>query len=104
MTEITNPLPEDPSGPSALDEESTTVGGAESMLDGGATGTEEGPGGVPASLVGVDKAGDEVPPPPAAQPGDAGQSTGPADTGDALSPSDTGSPQAGSASRSETAT
>ena len=103
MTEITNPLPDQPGGASAMDEESTTVGGAQSMLDGGATGTDEGPAGVPASLAGVDKGGDEVPPPPAALPGDAGQSTGPAETDDAPSPADTGSPQATSAGRGETA-
>lgn len=103
MTEITNPLPDDPSGPSAMDEESTTVGGAQSLLDGGSTGTDEGPGGIPAALVGEDRAGDGVAPPPAALPGDAGRSTGPAETDDPLSPSDTGSPQASSSSRGETA-
>ena len=103
MTEITNPLPEDPSGASTVNEESTTVGGAQSMLDGGSTGTDEGPGGIPASLVGEDKDGDEVPPPPAALPGDAGQSTGPAQTDDPMSPTDTNSPNAVSAGRGDSA-
>lgn len=103
MTEITNPLPDDPSGASAPAEESLPPGGAESLLDGGSTGTDEGPGGVPASLAGQDKAGDEVPPPPAAQPGDAGTSTGPAEEDDLLSGSDTSTPAQTSASRGESA-
>lgn len=103
MTEITNPLPHDPEGASAMDEESTTVDGSQQLLDGGSTGTDEGPGGIPAALVGVDKAGDEVAPPPAALPGDAGQSTGPAEEGDLLSGSDTSSPLQTSSSRGETA-
>ena len=103
MTEITNPLPEDPGGASAMDEESATVDGSQQLLDGGSTGTDEGPGGVPAALTGVDKAGDEVPPPPAALPGDAGTSTGPAQEGDLLSGSDTSSPLQTSSSRGETA-
>ena len=103
MTEITNPLPDDPSGASAMNEESTTVDGSQQLLDGGSTGTDEGPGGIPASLAGVDKAGDEVPPPPAALPGDAGTSTGPAEEDDLLSGSDTSSPLQTSSSRGESA-
>ena len=103
MTEITNPLPSDPGGASTMDEESTTVNGSQQLLDGGSTGTDEGPAGIPAALVGVDKAGDEVAPPPAALPGDAGQSTGPAEEDDLLSGSDTSSPLQTSSSRGETA-
>jgi hypothetical protein len=103
MTEITNPLPDDPGGASTMDEESTTVNGSQQLLDGGSTGTDEGPAGIPASLVGRDKAGDEVAPPPAALPGDAGQSTGPAEDDDLLSASDTSSPLETSSSRGETA-
>ena len=103
MTEITNPLPDDPAGASALDEESTAVDGSQQLLDGGSTGPDEGPAGIPAALVGVDKAGDEVPPPPAALPGDAGRSTGPAQDDDLLSGSDTSSPLETSSSRGETA-
>ena len=103
MTEITNPLPDDPAGPSAPDESSLPPGGAESLLDGGSTGTDEGPDGIPASLAGRDKAGDEVAPPPAAQAGDAGTSTGPAEEDDLLSGSDTSTPAQTSAGRGETA-
>jgi hypothetical protein len=73
MREITNPLPDDPGGASTMDEESTLVNGSQQLLDGGSTGTDEGPAGIPAALAGVDKAGDPVPPPPAALPGDAGR-------------------------------
>ena len=103
MTEITNPLPDDPGGASTMDEESLTVNGSQQLLDGGSTGTDEGPAGIPAALAGVDKAGDEAPPPPAAQPGDAGTSTGPAEEDDLLSGSDTSNPLQTSSSRGETA-
>jgi hypothetical protein len=103
MTEITNPLPDDPAGASTMDEESLTVNGSQQLLDGGSTGTDEGPAGIPASLAGVDKDGDEVAPPPAALPGDLGTSTGPAQEDDLLSPSDTASPLQTSSSRGETA-
>lgn len=103
MTEANNPSAADPSGPTAMPEESMLVDGTQQLLDGGSTGTDEGPAGIPAALVGHDKAGDEVAPPPAAQPGDATTSTGPAETDDPLSPSDTSSPQASSSSRGETA-
>lgn len=103
MTEITNPLPDDPGGASATNEESTTVDGSQQLLDGGSTGTDEGPAGIPAALAGVDKDGDEVPPPPAARPGDAGTATGPAEEDDLLSGSDTSSPLQTSSSRGETA-
>ena len=102
MTEITNPLPDDPSGASATDEESLPVDGS-SMLDGGSTGTDEGPGGIPAALVGEDRDGDPVPPPPAALPGDAGTSSGPGEEDDPLSPADTSAPMQVSGGRSETA-
>jgi hypothetical protein len=92
MTEITNPPPDDPGGASAMDEESTLVNGSQQLLDGASTGTDAGPGGVPAALAGVDEDGDEVPPPPAARPGDAGRSTGPAEEDELLSGSDTSSP------------
>lgn len=103
MTETTNPLPGDPSGATAMPEESTLADGTQQLLDGGSTGTDEGPAGIPAALVGQDKSGDEVPPPPAAQPGDAPRSTGPAQTDDPMSPSDTSSPLETSSSRGETA-
>ena len=103
MTEITNPLPGDPGGASAQEQESVPPSGAESLLDGGATGTDEGPGGIPAALAGRDKAGDEVDPPPAAQPGDAGSGSRASSDDDALNPADTGSPQATSAGRGESA-
>ena len=103
MTEITNPLPDDPGGASTMNEESTMVNGSQQLLDGASTGTDEGPAGIPAALAGQDKDGDEVPPPPAALPGDAGTSTGPAEEGDLLSGSDTSSPLQTSSSRGETA-
>ena len=105
MTEITNPMPQDPGGASAMDEESTLANGSEQLLDGGSTGTDEGPAGIPAALVGHDRDGDEVAPPPAARPdGDGGTtSTGPAEDADALSPTDTSSPNAVSAGRGESA-
>ena len=106
MTEITNPLPEDPSGPSAMNEESTLAGGSEQLLDGASTGTDEGPAGIPAALVGHDRDGDEVPPPPAARPdGNTGgtASAGPAEDADPLSPADTSTPLSVSPSRGESA-
>ncbi len=103
MTEITNPLPHDPSGASATDEESLPADGSQQLLDGGSTGTDEGPAGIPSALTGVDRDGDPVAPPPAALPGDAGTSTGPAEEDDLLSGSDTSSPLQTSASRGETA-
>ena len=106
MTEITNPLPEDPSGPSAMDEGSTLAGGSEQLLDGGSTGTDEGPAGLPAALVGHDKDGDPVPPPPAAQPDGATggtTSTGPGEEADPLSPADTSTPSSVSAGRGDSA-
>ena len=103
MTEITNPLPDDPSGASTMNEESTLANGSQQLLDGASTGTDEGPAGIPAALAGVDKDGDEVPPPPAARPGDATASTGPAETDDLASPSDTSSPLQNSSSRGESA-
>ena len=106
MTEMTNPAPEDPAGASAMDEGSTLASGSEQLLDGGSTGTDEGPAGIPAALAGRDKDGDPVDPPPAARPdGPTGgtTSTGPADEGDPLSPSDTSTPSQASAGRSESA-
>ena len=103
MTEITNPSPQDPSGPSAMDEQSSLASGSEQLLDGGSTGTDDGPGGIPAALAGQDRDGDPVPPPPAALPGDAGTSSGPAEEGDSLSPADTTAPSQVSAGSSETA-
>ncbi len=100
MTEITNPEPSDPAGASAPNQESTLVNGSEQLLDGGSTGTDEGPGGIPAALVGVDKRGDQVDPPPAAT---SEKSFGPGETDDPLSPADTSSPQSISSSRGETA-
>ena len=100
MTEITNPLPSDPGGASAQDQESSLVDGSSTMLDAGATGTDEGPAGIPAALAGVDKDGDEVAPPPAALPDADVQDTGPAAERDALSPSDTSAPQTASEGRS----
>jgi hypothetical protein len=102
MTQTTPP-PDDPAGPSAPDEQSLSGDGAGSLLDGGSTGTDDGPGGVPAALAGQDRDGDPVPPPPAALPGDAGTSSGLAEEGDSLSPADTTSPSRVSAGRSETA-
>lgn len=106
MTEITNPLPDDPSGASTQAQDSSLVDGSQELLDGGATGTEEGPAGIPAALVGHDRDGDEVPPPPAARPdGQTGgtTSTGPAETADPLSPSDTSAPQQSSAGTGDSA-
>lgn len=103
MTEMTNPLPRDPSGASAQDEESLPVDGSAQLLDAGSSGTDDGPAGIPSALTGVDRDGDPVPPPPAALPGDAGTSTGPAEEGDLLSGSDTSSPLQTSSSRGETA-
>ena len=106
MTEITNPLPSDPSGASAMDEQSTLANGSEQLLDGGSTGTDEGPAGLPAALVGHDKDGDPVDAPPAARPdGVTGGTTsaGPAEDADPLSPADTSTPSQGSAGRSESA-
>ena len=106
MTEMTNPPPQDPAGASAMDEGSTLASGSEQLLDGGSTGTDEGPAGLPPSLVGRDKDGDPVGPPPAAQPDGATggtTSTGPAEEGDALSPSDTSTPSPTSAGRSDSA-
>ena len=94
MTEITNPLPDDPSGASTMNEDSTPVNGSQQLLDGASTGTDEGPAGIPASLAGEDKDGDDVPPPPAARPGDAAANAG--------SP-ETASPQRTSSGRSESA-
>ena len=69
MTEMTHsPDPSDPAGASAMDEESTLADGSRSMVDGGSTGTDEGPAGIPAALTGVDRDGDPVAPPPAALP------------------------------------
>ena len=103
MTEITNPLPDDPSGPSAPDEESLPPDGASSLLDAGSSGTDDGPGGIPAALVGEDRDGDPVPPPPAALPGDAGTRAGPGEEDDPLSPADTAAPMQVSSGRSESA-
>ena len=106
MTEITNPLPQDPPGASTVNERSTLPSGSEQLLDGGSTGTDDGPAGLPASLVGHDKDGDPVPPPPAARPdGQSGgiTSTGPGEEADPLSPADTSTPAHVSAGRSESA-
>lgn len=103
MTEITNPLPDDPSGPSAPDEQSMPPDGAGSLLDGGSSGTDDGPGGIPAALAGEDRDGDPVAPPPAALPGDAGTSAGPGEEGDPMSHADTSPPLQSSAGSSETA-
>ncbi len=78
------------------------MNGSQQLLDAGSTGTDEGPAGIPAALVGHDRAGDEVPPPPAALPdGQTGgtTSTGPAEDADPLSPADTASPLQESAGR-----
>ncbi len=106
MTEITNPTPGDPAGASTMDEGSTLVNGSEQLLDGGSTGTDEGPAGLPASLVGRDKDGDPVAAPPAARPdGPSGgiTSTGPAEEADPLSPTDTSTPSQVSAGRGDSA-
>lgn len=89
-----------------MDESSTPVGGSEQLLDGGSTGTDDGPGGIPAPLVGHDRDGDPVAPPAAARPdGPTGgtTSTGPAEQADPLSPADTSTPSATSAGRSDSA-
>jgi hypothetical protein len=89
-----------------MDEGSTLASGSEQLLDGGSTGTDEGPAGLPASMVGQDKDGDEVGPPPAAQPdGSRGgtTSTGPAEDADPLSPTDTSTPSHVSAGRGDSA-
>ena len=98
MTETTNPLPDDPSGATAMPQESTLVDGSQQLLDGASTGTEEGPGGIPVALTGVDKDGDEVDPPAAARP-----DGGPGGTDDLASPADTSNPLQTSSSRGETA-
>ena len=103
MTEMTNPAPSDPAGPSAMDEGSTLANGSEQLLDGGSTGTDEGPAGLPASLVGHDKDGDPVAPPPAARPGTDEPDTGPGAEDDPLSPADTASPQQVSGGRGDSA-
>ena len=106
MTEITNPPPQDPSGASAAAQDSHLVDGSQQLLDGGSTGTDEGPAGIPAALAGQDKDGDPVPPPPAALPdGPTGgtTSTGPAEDADPLSPADTASPLQVSAGRGDSA-
>lgn len=106
MTEMTNPSPQDPAGASAMDEGSTLASGSEQLLDGGSTGTDEGPAGLPASLAGQDRDGDPVDAPPAARPDgprDGGTSTGPAEEADPLSPSDTSTPSQVSAGRSDSA-
>ena len=106
MTEMTTPGPSDPAGPSAMDEGSTLAHGSEQLLDGGSTGTDEGPAGLPANLVGQDRDGDPVGPPPAAEPDGARggtTSTGPAEEADPLSPTDTSTPSQKSAGRSDSA-
>jgi hypothetical protein len=106
MTEMTNPAPQDPSGASAMPEDSSLVNGSQQLLDGGSTGTDEGPAGIPAALVGQDKDGDEVAPPPAARPDGATggtTSTGPAEDDDPMSPSDTSNPLQVSSGRGESA-
>ena len=100
MTETTNPLPSDPGGPTAMPEESTLVDGSQQLLDGASTGTDEGPGGIPSALTGVDKRGDEV---PTVTGGERDEQTGVSSDADALSPSDTSAPQTRSASTGETA-
>ena len=106
MTEMTNPSPSDPAGASAMDEGSTLANGSEQLLDGGSTGTDEGPAGLPANMVGQDRDGDPVEAPPAARPdGPSGgtTSTGPAEEADPLSPTDTSTPSQVSAGRSDSA-
>ncbi len=99
MTEMKNPVPDGPGGPSAMNEESR-LADSEQMLDGGSSGTDEGPAGLPANMVGEDKDGDPVATPPAATD-DSG--TDVTEQDDALSPSDQNSPSASSAGRSESA-
>ena len=103
MTEMTNPPPSDPSGASAMPQDSHLVNGSQELLDAASTGTDEGPAGVPANLAGVDRDGDPVAPPPAALPGDAGLGAGPAEEGDPLSPADTANPLTVSAGRGDSA-
>ena len=106
MTQTTNPTPEDPAGPTAPDESSALVGGSQQLLDAGSTGTDEGPAGIPEALVGRDRDGEPVPPPPAARPDGAtggARSAGPAEEADLLSPADTATPSQVSAGRGETA-
>jgi hypothetical protein len=96
-----NPTPGDPSGASAPG--NPVAGSGEQLLDAGSSGTDEGPAGIPAALVGHDRDGDEVAEPPAARPGTDEPDTGPAAEADQLSPSDTSAPQTTSASRGDTA-
>ncbi len=103
MTEITNPHPDQPAGASTMEEESTLPGGSSQMLDSGSTGTDDGPAGIPANLAGVDKSGDEVAPPPAADGGDVQKGDGPGHEDDLLSPADSANPLQTSSSRGETA-
>ena len=103
---MTNPQPGDPGGATAMPEDSTLVDGSQELLDGGSTGTDEGPAGIPAALVGHDKDGDEVAPPAAARPDGATggtTSTGPGEEADPLSPADTANPLQVSAGRSDSA-
>lgn len=100
---MTNPDPGDPSGASAQPQDSTLVDGSRQLLDGGATGTKEGPAGIPAALVGHDRDRDPVDAPPAARPGTDPPHTGPASEADPLSPSDTASPAQTSAGRGDSA-
>ena len=102
---MTNPPPSDPAGASAMDEGSTLAGGSEQLLDGGSTGTDEGPAGIPAALVGHDRDGDPVDAPPAARPDGVGgaTSTGPAEEAGPLSPTGTSTPAHVSAGRSDSA-
>lgn len=106
MTEITNPPPEDPAGASTVNERSTLAGGSDELLNAASTGTDDGPGGIPAALVGHDRDGDEVPPPPAARADaevERTTSAGPAEEADPLSPADTAPPTQASAGRGESA-
>ena len=100
MTETTNPLPDDPGGATAMPEESTLSDGSSQLLDAGATGTEDGPAGIPANMAGVDKRGDDV---PTATGAAADEQSDVASEADVLSPSDTSAPQTRSASAGETA-
>ncbi len=100
MTETTNPLPSDPGGATAMPQESTLVDGSDQLLDGGSAGTDDGPGGIPAALTGVDKRGDEV---PTVTGGERDEQTGVSSEADVLSPADTSGPQTRSASAGETA-
>lgn len=100
---MTNPTQGDPAGATAPDE-SEAGGTSEQLLDAGSTGTDEGPAGLPASMVGRDRDGDPVDAPPAARPGTDPADTGPATEDDPLSPSDTSAPQQSSAGRSDPGT